>query len=267
MKGREQIAFNDGFDRNVAEKMPKIKRQEGFPSFDREPEAPRVDEEPIGPPVPEKQPEKKAFLSASKSAPQQEKQVDVLNLIEDLHSQLLVSHRTKRALETDLSFSQKTIQQLVLDNNELGSQLEDLRSELKKLKELQKETTYLKEEHLDAIEKIKQFQLEARTAHEALARTTHERDDALNRLTEHQSQFQEVEVLRIKGKLREKEASHFIEENKELRSRLEELQLQNMELEREYDEMRKSFSEVKESLTLLRDSCRANYYNLSDNPD
>ena len=61
--------------------------------------------------------------------------------------------------------------------------------------------------------------------------------------------------------------SHFAEENRELRSRLEEIQLQNMELEREYEDMRKSFSEVKESLTLLRDSCKAHYYNLAESPE
>ena len=76
-----------------------------------------------------------------------------------------------------------------------------------------------------------------------------------------------VEVLRIRGKLREREASHFSEENRELRSRLEETQPQNMELERKYETMKKSFNEVKESLTFLRDSCKANYYNLSENPE
>jgi hypothetical protein len=79
--------------------------------------------------------------------------------------------------------------------------------------------------------------------------------------------LEQVEVLRIRGKLREREASHFAEENRELRSRLEEIQLQNMELEREYEDMRKSFNEVKESLTFLRDSCKANYYNLSGTPE
>jgi predicted nuclease with TOPRIM domain len=67
--------------------------------------------------------------------------------------------------------------------------------------------------------------------------------------------------------LKEREASHFSEENRELRSKLEETLTQNMDLERKYEAVRKSFNEVRESLILLRDSCKTNYYNLSEIPE
>ncbi len=267
MKARDQVAVSDGFDKNVAEKMPKIRRQEEFSPYDREPEPERPKEESLEREIPEKDLEKRSLFSSPKNTPEKESHLDVLKLIEDLHGQVLVTNQTKRALEADLSSSQKTVQQLVLDNNELRGQLDELRSEVKKLKEVQNEATYLKEEHIDVLEKMKAFQQESRAINEALAKTVQERDEALGRSLELQSRIEQVEVLRIKEKLREREASHFAEENKELRSRLEELQVLNMELEREYDDMRKSFSEVKESLTLLRDSCRAQYYNLSNGPD
>jgi len=79
--------------------------------------------------------------------------------------------------------------------------------------------------------------------------------------------MEKIELVRMREKLREREASHFAEESRELRSRLEEAMVQNMELDRKYEEMRRSFGEVRESLTLLRDSCKTNYYNLSENPD
>ncbi|MEI9479916.1 MAG: hypothetical protein WCO26_25555, partial [Deltaproteobacteria bacterium] len=148
-----------------------------------------------------------------------------------------------------------------------GGQLEELTNEFKKLKENQAETTYLREENGDALEKIKVFQQELSATNEAVAKASQERDEALGRAAELQSQIEQSDVFRIRGKLREREASHFAEENRELRSRLEEIQLQNMELEREYEDMRRSFSEVKESLTLLRDSCKAHYYNLAESPE
>jgi DNA repair exonuclease SbcCD ATPase subunit len=267
MKARDQVAISDGFDKNVAEKMPKIKKQEGFSLYEREPEPERQQEEGPPDPVPvEKEQERRPFLSP-RSAPEKEKHLDVLKLIEDLHSQVLVSHQTRRALEADLSSSQKTVQQLVYDNNGLRAKVDDLSGELKRLKDIQAEATYLKEEHFDLLEKMKTFQQESRTMQEMLTKVIQERDELAGRAQDLQSQIEKTDVLRIKEKLREREASHFAEENKDLRSRLEELQVQNMNLEREYEEMRRSFGEVKESLTLLRDSCRAQYYNLSDNPD
>jgi len=264
MKAREQAAISDGFDKNVAQKMPKIRRQEEFSPSDQGAESQWSNEEPLEKKIPEKEPEKRVIFSPPKLGPEKEKPLDVMSLIEDLHSQLLVSNQTKRALETDLSASQKTVQQLVQDNNELRSQLEQLNLEVRKLKEIQTETTYLREENGDALEKIKVFQQELRATHEALANVSQERDEALSRALGLESQMEQIEVLRVREKLREREASHFAEENRELRARLEEIQLQNMELEREYEDMRKSFNEVKESLTFLRDSCKAHYYNLSE---
>lgn len=97
--------------------------------------------------------------------------------------------------------------------------------------------------------------------------TTRERDEAQSRIRDLESQIEQNEILRVKGKLKEREASLFAEENKELRARLEEVLAQNIDLERKYTNMRKSFSEVRQSLTLLRDSCKTNYYNLSETPE
>jgi predicted nucleic acid-binding Zn-ribbon protein len=273
MKVRDLAAMSDGFDKNVAQKMPKIRRQEEGSPPDQESATPWLREEPLleeKPPEKEpagKEPEKRVIFSPPKPTPEKEKPLDVMSLIEDLHSQLLVSNQTKRALETDLAASQKTVHQLVQDNNDLRGQLEALSLDLKKLKSMQAEASYLREENGDALEKIKVFQQELKGAQDALAQISQERDDALSRSRELESQLEQVEVLRIRGKLRDREASHFADENRELRSRLEEIQLQNMELEREYEDMRKSFNEVKESLTFLRDTCKANYYNLSGTPE
>ena len=279
MKLRDQTIISDGFDRNVAEKMPKVKKEEDLRPVDRSMEPQGVKEEPVERmPLerePEKAPEKilekgtekKPLFSTPKPEIEREKRLDVRGLIEDLHAQLLVSGQTKRALETDLASSHKTIQQLMLDNKELRLQAEELNGELKKLRDTQAETSYLREENSDALFRIQEFQQELKSVNEALAKATEEREEALSRSRELESQIEQTEVLRIRGKLKEREASHFAEENRELRTRLEEAQLQYMELETEYEEVKRSFNEIKESLTLLRDSCKASYYNLSENPD
>jgi hypothetical protein len=79
--------------------------------------------------------------------------------------------------------------------------------------------------------------------------------------------MEQNEVVKIRGKLKEREASLFSEENRELQSRLEEALTLNRDLETKYETLRKSFNEVRESLTFLRDSCKASYYNLSENAE
>ena len=98
----------------------------------------------------------------------------------------------------------------------------------------------------------------------ALTKATREREEAFERIRDLESQIEQSEVVKIKGKLKEREASVFSEENRELQSRLEEALTQNLDLERKYETLKKSFGEVRESLTYLRDSCKANYYNLSE---
>ena len=258
---------DDGFEKNVAEKMPKIRRGEELFPPDLEDESKQMEENHPGMISPEEQTERKFIHPLPKKGTETEQSQDILGLIEDLHAQLLASSRTKRALEMDLSSSQKTIQQLAQDNKGLRSEIEELKKELQKLKEIQSESVYLEEENTDALERIHEFQQELRGMNEALARTIQERDEALNRIQELESQIERNELLQMKGRLKEREASHFSEENRELQSKLEEALAHNMDLEKKYETLKKSFNEVRESLTLLRDSCKTNYYNLSQNPE
>lgn len=265
MKARGQIIRDDGFEKNVAEKMPKIRRGEVlFPSYLED--EPQKEENHPEMSSSEERAEIKISHALPKQGTERGQDQEVLGLIEDLHDQLLASGRTKRALEMDLSASQKTIQQLAQDNRDLRNQLENLRKELQKVKEIQSESIYLKEENADALEKIQEFQQELRSLNETLALTLQEKDEALNRITELESQIEQNDLLQIKGRLKEKEASHFSEENRELQSKLEEALAQNVDLEKKYESLKRSFNEVKESLTLLRDSCKTNYYNLSQTP-
>jgi len=271
MKPRSQVIMADGFDKNVAEKMPKIRKlEEPLPlNLEIESQPLEDDHHEVIQEMrsAEKQPEKEVIFEPPKRGTETEPNLDVMRLIEDLHGQLLVSGRTKRALEMDITSHQKTIHQLARDNKDLRSQLEEMRKELQRLKEIQSESIYLSEENTDALERIKEFQQELREMNEASARTTQERNEALSRIQDLESQMEQNEVLKIKGKLKEREASHFSEENRELQFKLEETLSQNMDLERKYETLRKSFNEVRESLTLLRDSCKTNYYNLSEIPE
>jgi len=261
----------DGFDRNVAEKMPKIRKLEEPLSSSLEvvPQPLKEDRPETAPEMrsPEKQTERKVIFETPKKGIETEQSLDVLKLVEDLHGQLLASARTKRALEMDLTSYQKTIHQLTQDNQELRRQLEVLNREHQRLIEFQSESIYLQEENADALEKIKEFQLELREMRETLMKATQEREEALDRIRDLESQMEQNEVLKIKGKLKEREASLFSEENRELQSKLEEALSQNMDLERRYETLRKSFNEVRESLILLRDSCKKNYYGLSETPE
>ncbi len=258
----------DGFDTNVAEKMPKIRRiEEPLPSPLEE--NPQLLEEDRHEPIPEmrlreEQTEKKAIFESPKKSIETEKSLDVLKLIEDLHAQLLAAAQTKRALEMDLTSHKKTAHQLAQDNQELRRQLEVLSKEHQRLKEFQSESVYLQEENADALGRIKEFQQELREMREALTKATHEREEAFERILGLESQIEQSEVVKIKGRLKEREASVFSEENRELQSKLEGALAQNMDLERKYETLKKSFNEVKESLTYLRDSCKANYYNVSE---
>ena len=265
MKVKGQFITEDGFDKIVAEKMPKIKQQEGPLPVDQKLESQALSEihsdiRPL-----EKEPEETvAAPPLLKKGIETEPSLDVLKLIEDLHTQLLASSRTKKALEMDLSSSQKTIQQLAHDNKTLRSQMENLRKEVQKLKEIQAESIYLQEENIDALDRIHEFQQELRTLNEILTRTTRERDEALNRMDALASQLDQSELVKIKGRLKEREATHLNEENRDLQFKLEEALVQNAELQKKHEALRKSFDEVKESLTLLRDACKSNYYNLAD---
>jgi DNA repair exonuclease SbcCD ATPase subunit len=267
MKFGGQTITGDGFDKIVAEKMPKIKQQEEpFPS-DHEVEPRGLNEvrQEIRPL--DKGTEEKINLPSSKERIEEEQNLDVIRLIEDLHTQLLASSRTKKALDMDLSSSQKTIYQLAQDNKELRSQQEALRKEIQGLKEIRSESTYLMEENTDALERIRELQQELRTVKETLINTTQERNDALGRIRELESQLEQNDLFKIKGRLKEREASHLSDENRELQSRLEEALAQNMELQGKHEALRKSFNEVKDSLILLRDACKLNYYNLSENSE
>jgi DNA repair exonuclease SbcCD ATPase subunit len=266
-----KIIPGDGFDRNVAEKMPKVRRLEegSLPESDGasqagEQESPEIFQEakPHEKPAP-----KRSLFDPPNRESRTEDQGDILRLIEDLHSQLLASGRSKRGLELDLAARGKTIEQLAQDNKTLRAELESLRGELRSQKDLQSESVYLREENADALERIQEFHEEIRTLHETLSRTGQERDEALGRIRELESRLEENEIVQMRGRMREREASHFSEENLELRTQLQQALAQNSEIERKHEKLRKSFNEVKESLALLRDSCRTSYYNLSDMPE
>ncbi len=136
MKVRGQMVTDDGFDKNVADKMPKVKQEEEFSPPDQEVEIQRVEEDHQGMiqevRSPEKEPERKVVFEPRKIAPETDKNLDVLRLIEDLHNQLLALGRTKRALEMDLASNQKTIHQLAQDNRELRSRLADSTKEVQR---------------------------------------------------------------------------------------------------------------------------------------
>ncbi len=271
MKAKTQVLTVDGFDRSVAEKMPKMRKweepllqEQGEELQPLEEDQPEVIQE-IKPQ--EKPIEKRAIFEPTRVATESGQDLDVLRLIEDLHTQLLVSSRTKKALEMDLTSHQKTIHQFAQDNKDLRSELEAERKELQKFREAHSESIYLQEENEEALQKIQEFQRELKGMKENLTKTIRERDEALSRIRELESQMDQNELVNIKGKMKEREASHFHEENRELQSRLEEALAKNVEMERKYEALKRSFSEVKESLTLLRDSYKKNYYNLSETPD
>jgi chromosome segregation ATPase len=271
MKARGQFVVGngfDGFDKNVAEKMPKIRKEEEGPpvppvSEETSPahEASRRIE------VPEKPAEKKAISPPPSDERVGEGEREVLKLIEDLHGQLLVSNRTKRALEIDLVSSQKTIRQLAGENKALEVRVEGLKKELQRSAEIESELAYLEEENEDALGRITAFQGELRGVKEALAKATGERDQALAQIKLLEAKIEQNDLLRIKGRLKEREASHFSEENEELRKRLEHALTLNVELDEKYGVLKKSFNEVKESLTLLRDACKTTYYTPSESSE
>jgi len=271
MKPRSQVITADGFDTNVAEKMPKIRKlEEPLPS----PSVvePQILEEDRLEPMPgagtlEEQAERKATFESSKKEAEVEQGLDVLKLIEDLHAQLLASGQTKRALEMDLASYKKSMNQLAQDNRELRHQVETLSRERQRLRESHSESIYLQEENADALERIKAFQQELREMKEALSQATRERGEALDRIRDLESQMEQNEVANIRGKLKEREASLFFEENRELQSKLEEALALNRDLETKYGTLKKSFDEIRESLTFLRDSCKASYYSSSENAE
>lgn len=271
MKMKPQAMTADGFDRSVAEKMPKMKKIEE-PLFKEqeevfqpsEQESQEIMEEIHPSERPEKWVEKKTLFDSSKTMRETGQDVDVFRLVEDLHTQLLVSSRTQKALEMDLAAKQKTIQQLTQDNRELRNQLESGKKEIQRFREAHAESVYLKEENEEALLKIQELQQELKGVREELEKALKEREEAFNRIRELESQMDQTEVVRIKGKLKEREATHFYEENLELQSRLEEALARNAEIENRYNALKRSFNEVKESLTLLRDSYKKSYYSLTE---
>ncbi len=271
MKIKPQVLTTDGFDRSVAEKMPKMRKwEEPLPETQEMELAPIAEDQPevIPETIPqEKAHEKRTIFEPPKQTLDSGQDLDVLRLIEDLHTQLLVSSRAKKALEMDLSSYQKTIHQLAQDNKELRNQLEVEKKELQRFREAHAESIYLKEENEEALQKIQEFQQELKDMKDQLTKTSREREEALARIRELESQMDQNELIKIKGKMKEREAFLFHEENQELKSRLDEALAKNAEMERKYEMLKRSFNEVKESLTLLRDSYKKDYYNLSEAPD
>lgn len=268
MKTRSPLTISDGFDKNVAEKMPKIRKEEESPPVEPVTEFQPIQEGPSDTVSSEVRVEREFVLPPPlEEEREEEKSEEVLNLIEDLHTQLLVSSRTRRTLEVDLASLQTDIHHRTRENGELRRQLEDQMKEIQRLKEVQAESIYLKDENADAVERLQELQQELREVKEGLVKITQERDEALHYVRQLEAQKEQDELLRVKGRLKEKEISHLSKENQELQSRLKEAFAQNLEIEKKYETVRKSFDEVRESLTLLRDSVKKDYYHLSDSPE
>lgn len=269
MKPKTHILTSDGFDTIVAEKMPKIKRLEDEVKQEKTEEGQLYEEEHQE--VTEKIQSSEERLRRSVGVESlaelstSEQGLDVTKLIDDLHNQLLSSNRTRRALELDIVSYQKTIHQLIKDNKDLRLQIEDLKNELQRFREIHFESVYLKEENEDALEKIHEFQEELGQARETLSKAEKEKADLLKRIQELESQMDQKEIFIIKGRMKEREASHFYEENQELQTRLNEALNQNLELEKKYESLKRSFREVKDSLTLLRDSYKKDFYQSPEN--
>jgi chromosome segregation ATPase len=268
MKTRSPLTISDGFDKNVAEKMPKIRQEEEFPPVEPVTEFQPIQEGPSETVSSEVRAEREFVLPPLLEEERGEgKSEEVLNLIEDLHNQLLVSSRTRRTLEVDLASLQTDIHHRTRESEALRRQLEDQMKEIQRLKEVQAESIYLKDENADAVERLQELQQELREVKEGLVKITQERDEALHHVRQLEAQKEQDELLRVKGRLKEKEISHLSKENQELQSRLKEAFAQNLEIEKKYETVRKSFDEVRESLTLLRDSVKKDYYHLSDSPE
>lgn len=264
MKARSELLEGDGFDKNVAEKMPKMKKLEQ--PFQATIEKDQLLEREASEKITEEHVEKETIFEIPKRDVLLDQNGEIKRLIEDLHTQLLVYAQTKKALEMDLKTREKTIHLLTKDNQNLRQEIEELNNELKRLREIQTEWIYLKEENIDALERIQKFQQELKGLKEALDETTKQRDEALLRIKELESKLEGEELLKIKGKLKERELVYLSEENQRLQSKLDEAISRNTDLEEKYNTLKKSFNEVKESLTLLRDSCKKDYYNLIENP-
>lgn len=264
MKARSELLEGDGFDKNVAEKMPRMKKLEHSVQVTFEKDQPLERE------IPERTIEedldRKTIFEVPKNEVLLEHNGEIKKLVEDLHGQLLAYMQTKRALEMDLKSRQKTIHQLTQENQNLRHEIEGLSDELKRLREIKTEWTYLKEENIDALERIQKFQQELKELKGILEETKRQRDEALLRIKELESKLQGEDLLKIKAKLKERELSYLSEENQKLLSKLQEAISRNIDLEEKYNSLKRSFNEIKESLALLRDSCKKDYYNLTENP-
>lgn len=265
MKSKSQPLEADGFDRIIAEKMPKMKKLEE-PFYLVKEETPGFEED-QSEKILGKKIEKTSIFEPPPDAKLSTGTLDLSGLIEDLHHQLLLSQKAQKAMELDKISYEKKIHHLTQENRDLKSKLEFLQKELQQLKENSAELNYLKEENEEALERIRELQQELRIMKENLTKVLKEKEEASRRVQELEFQLDQLELTRMKEKWREKETSHFNEENLQLRAKLEETLAQNLELEKKYEALKRSFHEVRESLLLLRDSCKKSYYQISDQPD
>jgi hypothetical protein len=306
MKPRQSFLDDDGFERNVAEKMPRIRKEEErlSPFAMRPPAEPARDPVPVRIPerdLPAPEPElaktlapeaipaavlpktpfgetrkppveapapKVSFRSfrEERAAPA-EPAAGIGKLIEDLHAQLLSSDRTRRAMEIDLAASRKSVLQLTQENRALRNELREIKEEVQRLKAIQDESIYLEEENEDARERIIALQGELKSLREVLDQAVRDREAIQARVLELEGQVDRTEVHSIRGRLMEREIAHFAEENRKLQESLREALDQKTDLEERHEALRKSFDEVRDSILLLRDSCKTSYYNLAGEGD
>ena len=95
MKLRDPMLISDGFEKSVAEKMPRVKREEERPFSPVKTEPPPPLEAPVETRPIEFEPEMKGTPPPPKKSEGKDQNFDVLKLIEDLHNQLLLSSQTR----------------------------------------------------------------------------------------------------------------------------------------------------------------------------
>ncbi|HIC92569.1 MAG TPA: hypothetical protein EYP21_11065 [Syntrophaceae bacterium] len=235
--------MSNGFDRSVARKMPTVGSK-------------------VAEAVKEISSGEKNGRDEKETFSAKDLHMDVLGLVEDLQSQLQATQDIKMALEEDLASAEKTINQLLSDNKELRTLVQDQSNITARLQEMEREITYLEEENSDALLKIHDLQTENKELKEKVATLTTERDEALRERDSFKSRLKEDEALRIQNSYLEKERKRILQKQSELEEQLKAVLEDNAGLEKECHDLKTALKEIKQFLLLVRDHAKYDYYNI-----